>query len=44
LALVKIRNRDVLPTCGRPIMPVFIVVLLSAIGVRGQGSGARGQG
>jgi hypothetical protein len=21
---VRIRNRDVLPTCGRPIMPVFI--------------------
>src|SRR5215831_12052707 len=23
-ALVRILNRDVLPTCGRPIMPVFI--------------------
>jgi hypothetical protein len=25
--LVRILNREVLPTCGRPIIPVFILVL-----------------
>ena len=30
-ALVSMRNRDVLPTCGRPMMPVFIGDLLSAV-------------
>ena len=24
LAFVRMRNRDVLPTCGRPMMPVFM--------------------
>jgi hypothetical protein len=27
--LVRMRNRDVLPTWGRPIMPVFIRELLA---------------
>jgi hypothetical protein len=31
--LVRMRNSDVLPACGRPMMPVFISNVLAA-GVR----------